>query len=122
MQVLDWTDHVWTEVYSEAQHRWLHADACEDRLDAPLLYESGWGKKLSYVISFSNRGVTDTTRRYTARWGEVLTRRADVSEDDVVRLTSECTARLRGGLGRVEREKLEERDRREREELLAGHR
>uniref|UniRef100_A0AAV1UXL7 MABP domain-containing protein n=1 Tax=Peronospora matthiolae TaxID=2874970 RepID=A0AAV1UXL7_9STRA len=79
--VLDVTDHVWTEVYSEHFDRWLHCDSCEDQLDCPLTYEVGWGKKLSYIFSFGYDEVVDTTRRYTQRWSEILTRRQDVSED-----------------------------------------
>eukprot|EP01122_Echinamoeba_exundans_P007730 TRINITY_DN2439_c0_g1_i1.p1 TRINITY_DN2439_c0_g1~~TRINITY_DN2439_c0_g1_i1.p1 ORF type:complete len:607 (-),score=107.62 TRINITY_DN2439_c0_g1_i1:9-1829(-) len=79
--VIDWTDHVWTEVYSSSQKRWMHADSCEDKLDAPLMYESGWGKKLSYVLAFSAFEVVDVTKRYTRKWQEVLDRRSLVSEE-----------------------------------------
>ncbi|KAE9095565.1 hypothetical protein PF010_g16660 [Phytophthora fragariae] len=78
--VLDVTDHVWTEVYSEHFKRWLHCDSCEDQLDCPLTYEVGWGKKLSYIFSFAHDEVVDTARRYTQNWAEMRSRRQDVSE------------------------------------------
>lgn len=76
----DWTDHVWTEVYSESLGRWLHCDSCENAMDAPLMYESGWGKKLTYVISCARDEVVDVTWRYTKKKEEVLGRRNLVSE------------------------------------------
>jgi peptide-N4-(N-acetyl-beta-glucosaminyl)asparagine amidase len=63
--VHDETDHVWTEVWSATQNRWLHCDACEAILDAPLTYQAGWGKKLTYVIAFSRHEVQDVTWKYT---------------------------------------------------------
>jgi peptide-N4-(N-acetyl-beta-glucosaminyl)asparagine amidase len=62
--VLDWTDHVWTECYINEERRWVHMDSCENAYDTPKLYERGWGKKLTYVMSFSNVDVVDTTARY----------------------------------------------------------
>jgi peptide-N4-(N-acetyl-beta-glucosaminyl)asparagine amidase len=79
--VVDWTDHVWTEVFSESQQRWLHCDSCEDKCDVPLLYEAGWGKKLNYILAFSDTHICDVTKRYTRKWEELLTRRTLIPEN-----------------------------------------
>jgi peptide-N4-(N-acetyl-beta-glucosaminyl)asparagine amidase len=64
--VNDWTDHVWTEVFIEG--RWQHADSCEASLDAPLMYESGWGKKLNMVVAAGFDDIVDVTRRYSRKF------------------------------------------------------
>ena len=58
-KVIDFTDHVWTEVWLE--NRWVHMDSCENIIDEPLLYEKGWGKKLTYCIAVTHQEVVDVT-------------------------------------------------------------
>ncbi|XP_069770107.1 peptide-N(4)-(N-acetyl-beta-glucosaminyl)asparagine amidase [Narcine bancroftii] len=87
------TDHVWTEVYSASQKRWLHCDPCENVCDKPLLYEIGWGKKLSYVFAFSKDEVVDVSWRYSCKHADLLTRRTQLREgllqEAINRLNSE---------------------------------
>ena len=60
--------------------RWVHADPCEAALDAPLMYEAGWGKRLSYVFAFGAHEAVDVARRYAVSWPATLLRRAEVKE------------------------------------------
>jgi peptide-N4-(N-acetyl-beta-glucosaminyl)asparagine amidase len=91
--VVDTTgDHVWCEVWVSGSGdegggeggggggsgRWVHADPCEGALDAPRLYERGWGKKPALVVAYGRGGVADVTHRYTAvRGADLAARRAE---------------------------------------------
>lgn len=81
--MLDFTDHVWAEIWSDHHCRWVHVDACEgpNTYDNPLMYECGWGKKLTYVVAFGHDHVVDVTKRYTKQWSKVLERRDLVPEE-----------------------------------------
>ncbi|CAA9998907.1 unnamed protein product [Nesidiocoris tenuis] len=84
--VVDVTDHVWTEVYSRTNDRWLHVDSCEAAVDQPLLYEKGWGKELSYVIGVGVDDVQDVSWRYSADHASLRNRRDPRSEKSLVDL------------------------------------
>ncbi|XP_070567617.1 peptide-N(4)-(N-acetyl-beta-glucosaminyl)asparagine amidase-like [Ptychodera flava] len=107
--VIDWTDHVWTEVYTDSQQRWLHCDPCEDICDKPLIYEVGWAKKLSYIIAVSKDEIVDVTWRYTANQKEVMTRRNECREEWLVNTLAELNKQRQNGLPADRKQTLEMR-------------
>ena len=107
--VVDWTDHVWTEVYSEAQRRWLHCDPCENVCDNPLLYEVGWGKKLTYVMAYSRHDVQDVTWRYVSHHADTLGRRDECRESWLVGLLLRLRAQRQRSLDAELKRRLLER-------------
>lgn len=115
--VLDWTDHVWSEVWSEELGRWVHMDPCENAWDAPLIYSEGWNKSLTYVIAVSKDEVVDVTARYTRKYDECLARRTQCGELWLAELIeSMCQAKM-AQLPLARREVLMSRRPAERKEL-----
>ncbi|XP_030644868.1 peptide-N(4)-(N-acetyl-beta-glucosaminyl)asparagine amidase [Chanos chanos] len=107
--IWDSTDHVWTEVYSHSQRRWLHCDPCENVCDKPLMYEVGWGKKLSYILAFSKDQVVDVTWRYSCKHPEVLSRRTDIPETLLLGTLNELSAVKQQSLSPEKKRELLER-------------
>lgn len=48
--ILDATDHVWAEYFSDAMQRWVHLDPCEAAYDQPHLYEVPWSDFLCFAL------------------------------------------------------------------------
>ena len=82
--VLDWSDHLWTEV--RLGDSWVMADACEGVIDKPSMYEHGWGKDgLCYMVGIGQDHVVDVTPRYTRKFMSddfQTRRRAHTSSED----------------------------------------
>ncbi|KAI9351735.1 hypothetical protein DFJ73DRAFT_366124 [Zopfochytrium polystomum] len=119
--VLDFTDHVWVEIYLEDRKRWVHCDPSEGEtsLDRPLMYEAGWKKKLSYIFAFGEYDVKDVIRRYSRSMPRVFSRRTLVAEGFLEEATAVVSGKLRKGLSETMLKELQERDRVEAEELLS---
>lgn len=73
----DTTDHTWVEVWSDSKQRYVAVDPCENTIDAPFMYENGWGKKLEYVIAVGEFSVVDVTRKYVLQPDELKNRRVN---------------------------------------------
>ncbi|XP_039499821.1 peptide-N(4)-(N-acetyl-beta-glucosaminyl)asparagine amidase isoform X2 [Drosophila santomea] len=77
-------DHVWTEVYSEAQMRWLHVDPSENVVDSPLMYQHGWKRHIDYILAYSRDDIQDVTWRYTNDHQKILHLRKLCGENEMV--------------------------------------
>ncbi|KAH6598147.1 hypothetical protein BASA50_004029 [Batrachochytrium salamandrivorans] len=116
--ILDFTDHVWTEVYDVHEKRWVHCDSCEGEgaYDTPLMYETGWGKKLTYIVAIGINDVVDVTRRYS-RTPEIWSRRNLVNEEWISPALKSITLGCRRTLSESFRIELAQRDKEEELEL-----
>mmetsp|Transcript_95598 Transcript_95598/g.274376 ORF Transcript_95598/g.274376 Transcript_95598/m.274376 type:complete len:541 (+) Transcript_95598:210-1832(+) len=97
--ILDFTDHVWIEVRlkstsDERQQTWVHADPSENVLDQPLMYETGWGKKLTMIFAVSPWQVEHVTARYTADYEATVERRR-FSDETMANALNAVNTRLR---------------------------
>ncbi|XP_012157833.1 peptide-N(4)-(N-acetyl-beta-glucosaminyl)asparagine amidase isoform X2 [Ceratitis capitata] len=77
-------DHVWTEVYSESQMRWLHVDPSDNVVDSPLMYQHGWKRPIDYVFGYSCDDIQDVTWRYVNNHKETLQNRRLCGENDLL--------------------------------------
>ncbi|KZW02866.1 hypothetical protein EXIGLDRAFT_813283 [Exidia glandulosa HHB12029] len=102
-------DHVWF-YYSPGLGRWVHLDSCENARDEHMLYDRGWGKKMSYVLAFSTDGVRDVSRAYIQDWDGALQRRTRIPEAELTRALEAVTARRRFGRAPDELARLEAED------------
>ncbi|CAE6505863.1 unnamed protein product [Rhizoctonia solani] len=115
-------DHVWNEYFSPAAGRWIHTDSCEAARDQPLLYDRGWGKKMSYIFAFSVDGASDMSRGYVQNPTEMLQRRRDAPEPALAEELAKITAARRRNRSPSALEQLEQEDKTEREWLNSDKR
>jgi len=101
----DTTDHVWTEVYSESEHRWLHCDACENLCDSPLVYEKGWKKDLIFCTAFAKDHIQDVTWRYVSDFKQTKLRR-NINENKYAKVIHRINQNIQAQFNQQEKQQI----------------
>lgn len=66
--------------------------------DQPLLYDRGWGKKLTYVMAVNQSQIVDVTPRYVQDYAQALPRRTICSERELQATISAIREQIRRGM------------------------
>uniref|UniRef100_A0A1I8Q858 Peptide-N(4)-(N-acetyl-beta-glucosaminyl)asparagine amidase n=1 Tax=Stomoxys calcitrans TaxID=35570 RepID=A0A1I8Q858_STOCA len=111
-------DHVWTEVYSESQKRWIHIDPSDNVVDSPLMYQHGWKRNIDYVLAYSCDDIQDVTWRYSNNHKEILTKRRFCTENELIEAVMAIRKKRQSNLSEERQKVLGERCIRELLELL----
>jgi hypothetical protein len=93
--VIDFTDHVWTEVRLPRgpNGTWYHGDPSEGVFDRPIMYERGWGKKLTFVFGVTPNSVEDVSKKYTADYESMVARRG-IDDKTLARVLEKVNHRI----------------------------
>lgn len=102
-------DHVWTEVWSLAQQRWIHVDPSDAVVDAPLMYQHGWKRPVDYVLAVSAFDVQDVTHRYSNDHAELPKRRKRCDEAELLKVIEQLRAKRQASCSKVRRRLLAKR-------------
>lgn len=102
-------DHVWTEVWSLAQQRWIHVDPSDAIVDAPLMYQHGWKRSVDYVTAVSAYDVQDVTHRYCNDHHDLPKRRIRCREEELLAVIEQLRQKRQTACSKVRRRMLAKR-------------
>lgn len=68
-----------------AQKRWIHVDPSDNIVDAPLMYQYGWKRNISYIIAYSRDDIQDVSWKYFNKHQNLLKYRTRCSEKELLK-------------------------------------
>jgi len=76
-------DYCWLEIWDPINCIYIHVDPCQDAINAPLLYECGWGKGITWVCAVGEYECVDVTTKYTSNILSVLELRQNSLDETI---------------------------------------